>query len=158
MHTTHDSWHQGQSTLKHLVFIETDVRPCCAQAALEKLFRCDDIRNGGPHGAALIPQIVELLHPMAERPSAPPVALTLLTHLAANGANRRAMAEYGAVEAVTKYLTIGPKVGHKKVQSSGLRKRQRDTLACPMVQVASVPMCRMFSEYSSCFLPNCRRV
>ena len=79
------------------------------QAALEKLFRCDDIRNG-QHGTSVIAHIVELLTPMAERPSAPPVAVTLLTRLAASSVNRRAMADYGAVEAITRYLTIGPKV------------------------------------------------
>ncbi|GJP57314.1 hypothetical protein CLOM_g16338 [Closterium sp. NIES-68] len=78
------------------------------QAALEKLFRCDDIR-AGRHGSVVVPQLIALLTPNADQPSAPAVAIGLLTQLAGgSSANRVAMADYRILEALTTYLTLGP--------------------------------------------------
>ncbi|CAI5936121.1 unnamed protein product [Closterium sp. NIES-65] len=78
------------------------------QVALEKLFRCDDIR-AGRHGSVVVPQLIALLTPNADQPSAPAVAIGLLTQLAAgSSANRVAMADYRILEALTTYLTLGP--------------------------------------------------
>ncbi|CAI6002567.1 unnamed protein product [Closterium sp. NIES-65] len=80
------------------------------QVALEKLFRCDDIR-AGRHGSVVVPQLIALLTPNADQPSAPAVAIGLLTQLAAgSSANRVAMADYRILEALTTYLTLGPQV------------------------------------------------
>ncbi|CAI5529302.1 unnamed protein product [Closterium sp. Naga37s-1] len=78
------------------------------QVALEKLFRCDDIR-AGRHGSVVVPQLIALLTPNADQPSAPAIAIGLLTQLAAgSSANRVAMADYRILEALTTYLTLGP--------------------------------------------------
>ncbi|CAI5473610.1 unnamed protein product [Closterium sp. Yama58-4] len=78
------------------------------QVALEKLFRCDDIR-AGRHGSVVVPQLIALLTPNADQPSAPAVAIGLLTQLAAgSSANRVAMVDYCILEALTTYLTLGP--------------------------------------------------
>eukprot|EP01018_Ginkgo_biloba_P036558 Gb_34681 [translate_table: standard] len=48
---------------------------------------------------------------MSDRPSAPPLALGLLTQVTkSNNANEIAMADVGVLEALTKYLSLGPKV------------------------------------------------
>eukprot|EP00897_Mesotaenium_endlicherianum_P008371 jgi/Mesen1/7562/ME000392S06825 len=80
------------------------------RVALERLFRCDDIKDGAAAQKA-IPLFVDLLKPLAERPGAPPQALGLLTQIArGSNLNKVAMAESGALEALTKYLSIGPQV------------------------------------------------
>ncbi|PIA48029.1 hypothetical protein AQUCO_01400549v1 [Aquilegia coerulea] len=78
------------------------------QVALERLFRVDDIRAGATTRKA-IPVLVDLLKPIPDRPGAPFLALGLLTHLAKdNLANKTVMVESGALEALTKYLSLGP--------------------------------------------------
>ncbi|KAL5703894.1 Interactor with COP9 signalosome (CSN) complex [Ranunculus cassubicifolius] len=78
------------------------------QVALERLFRVDDIRGGATSRKA-IPVLVDLLKPIPDRPGAPFLALGLLTHLSKdNIANKIAMVESGALEAITKYLSLGP--------------------------------------------------
>ncbi|KAK1308472.1 hypothetical protein QJS10_CPA09g00495 [Acorus calamus] len=78
------------------------------QVALERLFRVDDIRNGAASRKA-IPSLVDLLKPIPERPGAPFLALGLLTQLTYESpSNRLVMVEAGALEAVTKYLSLGP--------------------------------------------------
>lgn len=78
------------------------------QVALERLFRVDDIRGGATSRKA-IPVLVDLLKPIPDRPGAPFLALGLLSHLAKdNLANMIAMVESGALEAITKYLSLGP--------------------------------------------------
>lgn len=78
------------------------------QVALERLFRVDDIKVGATSRKA-IPALVELLKPIPDRPGAPYLALGLLTQLAAdNNSNKLVMAEAGAIEALTKYLSLGP--------------------------------------------------
>ncbi|WOK96271.1 hypothetical protein Cni_G04978 [Canna indica] len=78
------------------------------QVALEKLFRVDDIRNGATSRKA-IPVLVDLLKPIPDRPGAPFLALGLLTQLAVDcPSNMQVMVESGALEALTKYLSLGP--------------------------------------------------
>ncbi|KAJ7945366.1 U-box domain-containing protein [Quillaja saponaria] len=78
------------------------------QVALERLFRVDDIRVGATSRKA-IPALVDLLKPIPERPGAPFLALGLLTQLAKDcSSNKIVMVESGALEALTKYLSLGP--------------------------------------------------
>lgn len=78
------------------------------QAALERLFRVDDIRVGATSRKA-IPALVDLLKPIPDRPGAPFLALGLLTQLAKDcPPNKILMVESGALEALTKYLSLGP--------------------------------------------------
>ncbi|XP_043722318.1 protein CELLULOSE SYNTHASE INTERACTIVE 1-like [Telopea speciosissima] len=78
------------------------------QVALERLFRVDDIRVGATSRKA-IPALVDLLKPIPDRPGAPFLALGLLTQLAKDSPpNKIVMVESGALEALTKYLSLGP--------------------------------------------------
>ncbi|XP_021752681.1 protein CELLULOSE SYNTHASE INTERACTIVE 1-like [Chenopodium quinoa] len=78
------------------------------QVTLERLFRVDDIRVGAMSRKA-IPALVDLLKPIPDRPGAPFLALGLLTQLAFDcPSNKMVMVESGALEAVTKYLSLGP--------------------------------------------------
>lgn len=78
------------------------------QVALERLFRVEDIRTGATSRKA-IPLLVDLLKPIPDRPGAPFLALGLLTQLAKEcPSNKIVMVESGALEAVTKYLSLGP--------------------------------------------------
>jgi hypothetical protein len=78
------------------------------QVAMERLFRVDDIKVGATSRKA-IPALVELLKPIPDRPGAPSLALELLIQLAVdNNSNKLVMAEAGAIEALTKYLSLGP--------------------------------------------------
>ncbi|CAL5365470.1 unnamed protein product [Camellia sinensis] len=79
------------------------------QVALERLFRVDDIRVGATSRKA-IPALVDLLKPIPDRPGAPFLALGLLTQLAKDcSPNKIVMVESGALEALTKYLSLGPR-------------------------------------------------
>lgn len=89
--------------------------------ALERLFRCDDIREGATARKA-IPALVKLLSPMPDRPGAPPLALGLLTQVATgDNSNKVAMAENGALEALTRYLSIGPQESFEQAAAELLR-------------------------------------
>ncbi|GKV25322.1 hypothetical protein SLEP1_g34777 [Rubroshorea leprosula] len=78
------------------------------QVALERLFRVEDIRTGATSRKA-IPLLVDLLKPIPDRPGAPLLALGLLTQLAKDSpSNKIVMVESGALEALTKYLSLGP--------------------------------------------------
>ncbi|GAU19748.1 hypothetical protein TSUD_78740 [Trifolium subterraneum] len=78
------------------------------QVALERLFRVDDIRVGATSRKA-IPALVDLLKPIPDRPGAPFLALGLLTQLGRDcPSNKTIMVESGALEALTKYLSLGP--------------------------------------------------
>lgn len=78
------------------------------QVALERLFRVEDIRVGATSRKA-IPLLVDLLKPIPDRPGAPFLALGLLTQLAKDcPSNKIVMVESGALEALTKYLSLGP--------------------------------------------------
>lgn len=89
--------------------------------ALERLFRCEDIQKG-PIALHSIPALVSLLKPMPERPGAPPMALSLLTQIAKGSeASKLAMAEAGALEALTKYLSLGPQEQIEELAAEVLR-------------------------------------
>ncbi|XP_071705631.1 protein CELLULOSE SYNTHASE INTERACTIVE 1-like [Rutidosis leptorrhynchoides] len=78
------------------------------QVALERLFRVDDIRVGATSRKS-IPALVDLLKPIPDRPGAPFLALGLLIQLSGGSlSNKIAMVESGALEAITKYLSLGP--------------------------------------------------
>ncbi|KAK8717292.1 hypothetical protein V6N13_044565 [Hibiscus sabdariffa] len=78
------------------------------QVALERLFRVEDIRVGATSRKA-IPALVDLLKPIPDRPGAPFLALGLLTQLGKDcPSNKIVMVEAGALEALTKYLSLGP--------------------------------------------------
>lgn len=112
-----------ESDISHLTALAEDfglaVHP--EQVALERLFRCDDIQKG-PVARKAIPALVDLLKPMPERPGAPPLALGLLTQIAKGSENNKiAMAESSAVEALTKYLSIGPQESIEEAAAELLR-------------------------------------
>lgn len=76
--------------------------------SLQRLFTVDDIRVGATSRKA-IPALVDLLKPIPDRPGAPFLALRLLTQLAIDcPTNMALMVEAGALEALTKYLSLGP--------------------------------------------------
>ncbi|XP_038984803.1 protein CELLULOSE SYNTHASE INTERACTIVE 1-like isoform X2 [Phoenix dactylifera] len=78
------------------------------QVTLEKLFKVEDIRVGATARKA-IPPLVDMLKPIPDRPGAPFLALGLLTQLAVDcPSNKLVMVEAGALEALTKYLSLGP--------------------------------------------------
>ncbi|KAK4429633.1 protein CELLULOSE SYNTHASE INTERACTIVE 3 [Sesamum alatum] len=78
------------------------------QVVLESLFLIDDVRVGSV-ARKTIPLLVDLLRPMTDRPGAPPFAVRLLTQIAdGNDANKLHMAEAGALDALTKYLSLSP--------------------------------------------------
>ncbi|CAK9166931.1 unnamed protein product [Ilex paraguariensis] len=78
------------------------------QVALERLFRVDDIRVGATSRKA-IPSLVDLLKPIPDRPGAPFLALGLLIQLGKDcPSNKIVMVESGALEALTRYLSLGP--------------------------------------------------
>ncbi|XP_076919159.1 protein CELLULOSE SYNTHASE INTERACTIVE 1-like [Bidens hawaiensis] len=87
---------------------EFSLVPYPEQTALERLFRVDDIRVGATSRKA-IPALVDLLKPIPDRPGAPYLALGLLIQLGNDcPSNTIAMVESGALEALTKYLSLGP--------------------------------------------------
>ena len=91
------------------------------QVALERLFRVDDIRVGATARKA-IPFLVDLLKPIPDRPGAPSLALSLLTQLAkGSNPNKLAMAEAGALDALTKYLSLGPQDAIEEATADLLR-------------------------------------
>ncbi|KAL5982783.1 Protein CELLULOSE SYNTHASE INTERACTIVE 3 [Asimina triloba] len=78
------------------------------QLVLEQLFEVEDVRVGSTARKS-IPLLVDLLRPMPDRPGAPPIAVKLLTQIAeGNDANKLVMAEAGALDSLTKYLSLGP--------------------------------------------------
>ncbi|KAL0360259.1 UNVERIFIED_CONTAM: protein CELLULOSE SYNTHASE INTERACTIVE 3 [Sesamum radiatum] len=78
------------------------------QVVLESLFLIDDVRVGSV-ARKTIPLLVDLLRPIPDRPGAPPFAVRLLTQIAdGNDANKLHMAEAGALDALSKYLSLSP--------------------------------------------------
>ncbi|KAI8003905.1 Protein CELLULOSE SYNTHASE INTERACTIVE 3 [Camellia lanceoleosa] len=78
------------------------------QVVLELLFEIEDVR-GGSTARKTIPLLVDLLRPMPDRPGAPQIAVHLLTHIAdGSDTNKLIMAEAGALDALTKYLSLSP--------------------------------------------------
>ncbi|KAL3637397.1 Interactor with COP9 signalosome (CSN) complex [Castilleja foliolosa] len=84
------------------------------QVALERLFRVDDIRTGATSRKA-IPPLVDLLKPIPDRPGAPFLALGLLIQLAKEcPSNQAVMVESGALEGLTKYLSLSPQDAYEE--------------------------------------------
>ncbi|KAG8383483.1 hypothetical protein BUALT_Bualt04G0018000 [Buddleja alternifolia] len=84
------------------------------QVGLERLFRVDDIRVGATSRKA-IPLLVDLLKPIPDRPGAPFLALGLLIQLATDcPSNQIVMVESGALEGLTKYLSLGPQDAYEE--------------------------------------------
>ncbi|BFG19041.1 hypothetical protein CerSpe_053150 [Prunus speciosa] len=78
------------------------------QVVLECLFDFEDVRVGSTARKS-IPLLVDLLRPMPERPGAPPISVKLLTRIAdGSDTNKLIMAEAGALDALTKYLSLSP--------------------------------------------------
>ncbi|KAH9307091.1 hypothetical protein KI387_011495 [Taxus chinensis] len=78
------------------------------QVVLEQIFQVDEIKVSATARKS-IPALVELLKPIPDRPGAPPLALSILSKIAkSSDANKLAIAEAGALEAVTKYISLGP--------------------------------------------------
>ena len=72
------------------------------------MFRVDDIKVGATSRKE-IPTLVELLKLVLDHLGAPSLALGILTQLAIdNNSNKLVMAEAGAIEAITQYLSLGP--------------------------------------------------
>ncbi|KAK9945849.1 hypothetical protein M0R45_011343 [Rubus argutus] len=91
------------------------------QVVLEYLFDFEDVRVGSTARKS-IPLLVDLLRPMPDRPGAPPVALKLLTCIAdGSDANKLVMAEAGALDALTKYLSLSPQDSTEAAISELLR-------------------------------------
>ncbi|KAL5559649.1 hypothetical protein UlMin_035860 [Ulmus minor] len=75
---------------------------------LEHLFDIEDVKFGSTTRKS-IPLLVDLLRPIPDRPAAPPVAVQLLTRIAdGSDTNKLIMAEAGALDALTKYLSLSP--------------------------------------------------
>uniref|UniRef100_A0A2P2K3A6 C2 domain-containing protein n=1 Tax=Rhizophora mucronata TaxID=61149 RepID=A0A2P2K3A6_RHIMU len=78
------------------------------QVVLEHLFEIEDVRVGSAARKA-IPLLVDLLRPIPDRLGAPPVAVQLLRCIAeGSDTNKLLMAEAGAIDALTKYLSLSP--------------------------------------------------
>ncbi|KVH21214.1 Armadillo [Cynara cardunculus var. scolymus] len=78
------------------------------QIVLKHLFAIEEVRNGST-ACKTIPLLVDLLRPMPDRPGAPPFAICLLTSIAdGSDANKLLMAEAGALDSLTKYLSLSP--------------------------------------------------
>ncbi|KAK4481310.1 hypothetical protein RD792_012195 [Penstemon davidsonii] len=78
------------------------------QVVLESLFQIDDVRVGSI-ARKTIPLFVDLLRPIPDRPGAPPFAVRVLTQIAdGNDTNKLLMAEAGALDALTIYLSLSP--------------------------------------------------
>lgn len=78
------------------------------QVVLERLFEIEDVRIGSTARKS-IPLLVDLLRPMPDRPGAPQTAVCLLSRIAdGSDVNKMAMAEAGALDALTKYLSLSP--------------------------------------------------
>uniref|UniRef100_A0A2N9ELY6 C2 domain-containing protein n=1 Tax=Fagus sylvatica TaxID=28930 RepID=A0A2N9ELY6_FAGSY len=78
------------------------------QVVLEHLFEIEDVRVGSTARKS-IPLLVDLLRPIPDRPGAPPIAVRILTRIAdGSDTNKLIMAEAGALDALTKYLSLSP--------------------------------------------------
>ncbi|KAA8546428.1 hypothetical protein F0562_002833 [Nyssa sinensis] len=91
------------------------------QVILERLFEIEDVRIGST-ARKTIPLLVDLLRPMPDRPGAPPTAVRLLTRIAdGSDTNKLIMAEAGALDALTKYLSLSPQDSTEATISELLR-------------------------------------
>ncbi|XP_058089921.1 protein CELLULOSE SYNTHASE INTERACTIVE 3-like [Magnolia sinica] len=91
------------------------------QVVLERLFEIEDVRVSAT-ACKSIPLLVDLLRPMPDKPGAPPIAVRLLTRIAeGSDTNKLAMAEAGALDALTKYLSLSPQDSTETTISDLLR-------------------------------------
>ncbi|GLT47135.1 hypothetical protein SLA2020_208490 [Shorea laevis] len=91
------------------------------QAVLEQLFEIEDVRIGST-ARKYIPMLVDLLRPIPDRPGAPPIAVQLLTRIAdGSDTNKLIMAEAGALDALTKYLSLSPQDSTEAIITELLR-------------------------------------
>ncbi|OMO50672.1 C2 calcium-dependent membrane targeting [Corchorus olitorius] len=78
------------------------------QVVLEHLFEIEDVRVGSTARKS-IPLLVDLLRPIPDRPGAPPIVVQLLTRIAdGSDTNKLIIGEAGALDALTKYLSLSP--------------------------------------------------
>ncbi|KAF6170569.1 hypothetical protein GIB67_031977 [Kingdonia uniflora] len=112
-----------ESDMPNLVALSEEFSLVCNpdQVVLDHLFEIEDVRSGST-GRKSIPLLVDLLRPIPDRPGAPPVAVRLLTHIA-NGSdmNKLAMADAGALDALTKYLSLSPQDSTETIIAELLR-------------------------------------
>lgn len=91
------------------------------QVVLEHLFDIEDVRVASIARKS-IPLLVDLLRPIPDRPGAPPTAVQLLTRIAdGSDTNKLIMAEAGALDALTKYLSLSPQDSTEATISELLR-------------------------------------
>ncbi|XP_061341916.1 protein CELLULOSE SYNTHASE INTERACTIVE 3 [Gastrolobium bilobum] len=91
------------------------------QVVLDHLFEIEDVRVGSTARKS-IPLLVDLLRPIPERPSAPPIAVRLLISIAdGSDTNKLILAEAGALEALNKYLSLSPQDSTESAISELLR-------------------------------------
>ena len=91
------------------------------QVVLDHLFEIEDVKVGSTARKS-IPLLVDLLRPIPERPSAPPVAVRLLLSIAdGSDSNKLILAEAGALEALNKYLSLSPQDSTEAAISELLR-------------------------------------
>lgn len=77
-------------------------------AIMKRIFELEEVVTGAIARKS-IHFLVDLLRPMADRPGAPLIALELLTRLAeASDTNKITIGESGAIDALTKYLSLSP--------------------------------------------------
>ncbi|KAK7377450.1 hypothetical protein VNO80_02875 [Phaseolus coccineus] len=91
------------------------------QVVLDHLFEIEDVKVGSTARKS-IPLLVDLLRPIPERPTAPPVAVRLLISIAdGSDSNKLILAEAGALEALNKYLSLSPQDSTEAAISELLR-------------------------------------
>lgn len=91
------------------------------QIVLEHLFEIEDVRVGST-ARKTIPLLVDQLRPIPDRPGAPPIAVRILTRIAdGSDTNKLSMAEAGALDALTRYLSLSPQDSTEAAISELLR-------------------------------------
>ncbi|WOG97211.1 hypothetical protein DCAR_0416551 [Daucus carota subsp. sativus] len=91
------------------------------QVVLNCIFELEDVRAGST-ARKTIPLLVDLLRPMPDRPGASQFSIHLMTRIAeGSDANKLLMAEAGALDALTKYLSLSPQDSVESMLSELLR-------------------------------------
>ncbi|CAN1130566.1 Protein CELLULOSE SYNTHASE INTERACTIVE 3 [Linum perenne] len=98
-----------------------------AQLALQHLFKVEDVQAGASSHDA-IPLLVDLLRPIPNRPHALSTAVDLLYRIAeGSDTNKLLIAEVGALEALTQYLSSSPRDSNEASISELLRVLFKNT-------------------------------
>ncbi|CAI0393165.1 unnamed protein product [Linum tenue] len=93
-----------------------------AHLALQRLFEEEDVSGGGPTAHKAIPLLVDLLCPISNRLGALPIAVELLYRIAeGSDTNKLIMTEAGALESLTKYLSLNHRDSNEASISDLLR-------------------------------------